>query len=229
MRQWVTCFFGLILAAASSHAQSSVQQFQAELAAPFGSILGHLVLAGDQLLFLDDSQPDSSFYVARSNVKDIATEGDVVTLQLNNAVRDRSGERTRMSFRVTGERVGPSMAAWRNAQGPMGQNQPAAASGGDSQAVSYQARHKKLLGGSRGRLLVSNTGLAYESIDDANDSRRWDFSQIQQLKQKGPYELRIEPFNGDAYTLGLEGKGMDSSDFSQIVDRVTRARATKTR
>ena len=91
--------------------------------------------------------------------------------------------------------------------------------------MSYPAEFTQFIGrNSRGRLMVTADMVAYESIDNVQSSRRWQFKDIKEIKLKNPYEIEIEPFVGDRYTLKLEGKGMDSGDFKTIVDRITAAR-----
>ncbi len=58
-------------------------------------------------------------------------------------------------------------------------------------------------------------------------SRRWQLKDIKEIKLKNPYEIEIDPFIGGKYTLRLDGKGMDNSEFKTIVDRVTAARVAR--
>lgn len=211
-----------LLAAVSLQAQPAVQEFRADLAAEFGVVSGRVILAGDELIFMDEGQPDSSFYVEKSEIEKLTTEGNTLTLQLRSPVKDRAGSRTRLTFRLADPAASASISGWQNRAEPVGQAQRS-----DAGVTTYEARHDKFIGGSRGRLIISDTGLAYESIDDANDSRRWEFRGVKQLKQKGPYELTVEPFNGDKYKLELEGKGMDTDQYNKLVDQITKARALR--
>ena len=91
---WV-CSTSLLLA------QTLVQVPKAELAIPFGTVTGKIVMAGDHLVFIDEEKPDQSFVVARSEVEDLTIQDRNAGLELRRPVHDRSGERSRLDFRLT--------------------------------------------------------------------------------------------------------------------------------
>ena len=92
-------------------AQTTAQIQKAELAIPFGTVSGKIVMAGDHLVFIDEGRPDQSFVVARSEVEELAIQDRTASLELRRPVQDRSGERSRLNFRlVEGEAV--SLKRW---------------------------------------------------------------------------------------------------------------------
>jgi hypothetical protein len=213
----------LCLLVVSLLAQLPVQQFNAEIPDAFGSVTGRVVLAGDQLVFSSDTKPEASFSAARGDILSANSDGNLITIQLRSPIRDASGDRTRLTIRVPDQTATNAVTSWFNRSSSFPQDAPKAVA---SESRTYQAHHKKVFGGSKGRLLITNTGLAYESIDDVKDSRRWEFRDIKELKLNSPYELEVEPFSGDQYTLGLDGQGMSSGDYQDLVDRVTKARVS---
>jgi hypothetical protein len=87
-------------------AQTPAQVQKAELAIPFGTVAGKIVMAGDHLVFIDEEKPDQSFVVARTEIEDFTIQDRTAGLQLRRPVHDRSGERSRLNFRLTtGETV----------------------------------------------------------------------------------------------------------------------------
>jgi len=87
-------------------AQTPAQVQKAELAIPFGTVSGKIVMAGDHLVFIDEERPDQSFVVARTEVEDLTIQDRTASLELRRPVQDRSGERSRLNFRLTnGETV----------------------------------------------------------------------------------------------------------------------------
>ncbi|MCU1336445.1 MAG: hypothetical protein JWO19_2026 [Bryobacterales bacterium] len=217
----------LLLLGATMFAQARVQQFRADVTDAVGRASGQVVLTSDQLVFVSDSKPEASFAAPRHDIQDINVDGNLIAIQLRNPIRDASGERNRITLRAADESAAAAVSSWFN----RGSSATSVTSGDaprrdDSSAAirSYQAHHKKRFGGSRGRLLVTNTGLAYESIDNVGDSRRWEYQDIKELKLRNPYELEIEPFNGDKYTLELEGQGMSNGEYQELIDRITKAR-----
>jgi hypothetical protein len=92
----------------------------------------------------------------------------------------------------------------------------------------YEAEHIHFpFGGCRGRVLVSATQLAFESLTEVGHSRQWPFLDVKQLDRKGPYELEVEPFAGGDYKFKLRGQGMDIEDYKKLGDRIAAARATR--
>jgi hypothetical protein len=217
--------FALLLSitvAAQTAPNGSPQEYKAELSVPFGVSQGRLIAAGDQLVFFDDSKPGASLVIARSNLDNLTSDGVTVTAQLRTPIQDSGGDRTQLSFRLPDASAANAVAAWFN------QRPASAPNVASDNEKSYPAHHKKkFVHDTSGRLIVGRTGVAYESVDDVNDSRRWENKDIKELKLKSPYQLDLVPFTGDSYTFSLEGSGMDTAAYQQLVDRVTRSRASK--
>ena len=87
-------------------AQTPAQVQKAELAIPFGTVSGKIVMAGDHLVFIDEERPDQSFVLARPEVEELTIQDRTASLGLRRPVQDRSGERSRLNFRLAhGETV----------------------------------------------------------------------------------------------------------------------------
>ena len=208
-------------------AQTKVEVRKAELAVPFGTVNGTAVLVGDYLVFIDEQQVQSSFAIARSEIQKITSEGRGVNIETRHPIRDRSGERNQFTVRLSEGDLAALMNWSRTIATPTTTTVPTntVASVRNAEHMSFPAEFTQLLGrNSRGRLMVTTEMVAYESIDDVQSSRRWQFKDIKEIKLKNPYEIEIAPFVGDKYNLKLEGKGMDAGDFKTIVDRITAAR-----
>lgn len=79
-------------------------------------------------------------------------------------------------------------------------------------------------GSCEGRLVISDTRLTYESVNEIGDSRQWVYRDIREVSQDGPYRLQITPFLGNTHSLELIGDGLDTGQFRTLVDLVTAAR-----
>ena len=210
-------------------AQTKVEVKKAELSVPFGTVKGTAVLVGDYLVFIDEQQVQSSFAIARSEIQKITSEGRGVNIETRQPIRDRSGERSQFTVRLSEGDLATLMNWSRMTPTPTTTTTAMAAAAvpaaRSAEQMSYPAEFTQFVGrNSRGRLMVTADMVAYESIDNVQSSRRWQFKDIKEIKLKNPYEIEIEPFVGDRYNLKLEGKGMDSGDFKTIVDRITAAR-----
>lgn len=223
----------LLCVSGAALAQTSVEVKKAELSVPFGGVHGKVALVGEYLVFIDDDQPQSSFAIARGQIQNIASEGGLARITTKQPFRDRSGERSQFSLRlIEGDLVTlinwSQTAAGTNTAAAGASAAAAAAAGSDSKQMSFPAQYTRLIGrSSRGRLIVNDEIVAYESTDRLDTSRRWQYRDIKGIKLKNPYEIEIDPFIGGKYTLKLSGKGMDNSEFKTIVDRITAARVAR--
>lgn len=223
MKHWIMA--GFVCAAAVAWGQSEVRVYSAELSAPFGAVAGKVVVHETMLTFVDSEKPEASFTVDKSNVQSITRVGDGLVVQLKKPVKDRVGESNRLSLRLAVPSESTAVEQWLQ-QGVAA----APAKAGEVKAESrwsFPARRNKLLGGTDGTLVVTAERLIFESLDKAEDTRRWDLKEIKELKRKNPYEVEIIPFTGEKYELKLSGSGMETEQFRELVDRITRARSAR--
>lgn len=195
-----------------------------EHAVPFGTVRGNLLLLGDYLVFVDEQQPSASFVVPRNAMETLTADGSAITVQTTSAVRNRSGETRRLSFRVASGADPAVVTSWYGGGSATGSSNPSARSTPSSSAT-YQARHDHRIGDCRGQLVVGSDQLSYESVTDVGHSRRWPYRAIKEIKLSNPYELDIKPFAGGTYKIRFDGTGMDPAAYKVVVDRVTAARA----
>src|SRR4026209_2664905 len=92
--------------------QSTLQVFKTELSVPFGKVPGSLITIGDHLIFIDDDHPEASFTVARTDLQNLSVADGIVTVQTAKPVRDRSGERTALSFRLREDTRSVGITSW---------------------------------------------------------------------------------------------------------------------
>jgi type IV secretion system protein VirB10 len=101
MKNRIVWGFSIWLYGASAlMAQTAAQMQKADLAIPFGTVAGKIVLAGDHLVFIDEQRPEQSFVIARTEVEDLTVQDKTASLELRRPVQDRSGERSRLNFRL---------------------------------------------------------------------------------------------------------------------------------
>jgi len=236
----------VLLSGTASAQEVRVEVRDARLSIPFGEVQGTVVRVGDYLVFIDEEQPNNSFAVSRSDVRNISAQDNHVTVDLNRVVRDRSGERTSFILQLTDPADALALSTWapmRNATAGMtssptsGQTSGQTTGSGGQTAVgmegsngviaTYQVTHGHTFGSCHGRLIVRQDIIAYESIDRNEDSRQWALRDVQELKLDNPYELDVKPFRGDEYSLTFDGKGMDTGIFRQLVERVTSSRVAE--
>jgi hypothetical protein len=221
----------LFAAALPTFAQpaSSPNVLAVEHSVPFGTVSGKLLVLGNYMVFVDEQQMGSSFVVAKSAIDNLSADGLVINVQTREPVRNRSGEVTRLNFRVTAGTDPAVVATW---YGSGSSSQPVSSAGSSAgsstpsaDGPTYQARHNHRIGACRGRLIVAANQLMFESVENVGHSRRWEYKSIKEMKNSNPYELEVKPFTGGDYEFVLDGNGIDPAGYKALVDKVTAARA----
>ncbi len=225
--------FVLVFASAAVGQVSPGRSLAVEHSVPFGQIQGKLILYGDYLVFVDETQPADSFVAPRSAIESLSADGANITIQLTQPVRNRSGEVRRLSFRALEGDPGP-VTSWYSsrpaaAAGAAASAAPAAAGAAPAPegAKVFPASHNHRIGSCSGRLLITDDRVSYESTDSVSHSRRWELKQIREITLPNPYEINIRAFGEANYKLRLEGSGMDPATYKELVDRIAAARALK--
>jgi hypothetical protein len=220
-------------------AQTPVKVQKAELSIPFGVVKGKLIAVGETLVFVDEETPDASFAIEKSSIRTMTELDGVITIDTSRPIKDRSGERSRLALRLT-EGNGAALMAWHATNGVSGAKSSAepvaikiaaatAPAPADLSGTKvYQARQTRFpFGSTDGKLVISETEIAFEGLDDIKRSQRWSYQDIKEIKQTSTYLIEIVPFRGDKYKLELQGEGLSSAQFKALTDRLAAARTTK--
>lgn len=218
----------LLLSAVSLFAQpGAVQIVPVEIAVPFGTAAGKLILHDGYAVFLDDEKPESSFAVARADMSGFATEAGMLNALFKKNFRDRAGEKNRLSLRAVRAEDSEALQRWFSAPpaNPVVANGAGAKEGETPIEFKLEVQQKRRFGkNQKGRLMLAGSQLIFESIDDPSSSRRWELKEIKSLENKNPYELRVEPFTGDDYRFEFVGTPIEAAQYKSLVDKVTSAR-----
>jgi hypothetical protein len=218
----------LLLSSLSLFAQpGTVQIVPVEIAVPFGTAAGKLVLHDGYAVFLDDEKPESSFAVARADMSAFATEAGMMNALFKKNFRDRAGEKNRLSLRAVRPEDTDALQRWFSAPPATAPVSAAAApkEGEVPMEFKLEVQQKRRFGkNQKGRLMLVGSQLIFESIDDPSNSRRWELKEIKSLENKNPYELRVEPFTGEDYRFEFVGTPIEAAQYKSLVDKVTAAR-----
>lgn len=217
--------FSLMIAAAalSLLGQVPVQVQKAELAVPFGVVPGHLITVGEYFVFVDEEKPETSIAVSRADLRRFSADGEILTIETAQQMRDRSGGRSSLTIRLPGTTDAAKLMAWFNAV-PKPASDFSSPNAKTIATRTYQVKHDHRIGNCTGRLIIEPNRVLFESITDIGHSRQWGMRDIKELKRDNPYGIKIVPFTGDTYNLGIVGKGMDNDEYRALVDRITAAR-----
>jgi hypothetical protein len=224
----------LVMAAMPAVAQQAPNPspLAVELAVPFGTVPGKLLLLGNHMVFLDEQQPETSIVIPKGIIERVTPEGAAIAIQTNEPVRGRSGELRTLNFRVSSGGDPSVVTNWfgsgagKSALAAPGIPVPAAAAAtAATETATFQARHNHRFGDCKGQLLFTADQVSYESVDSVSHSRRWEYKSIKETSLPNPYELELTPFSGGTYKFFLDGSGMNPAAYKTLVDRVVAARA----
>lgn len=194
-----------------------------ELAIPFGTVPGKLLLLGNHIVFLDEQQPETSVVIPKGVIDRLTAEGAAITIQMKEPVRGRSGELRLLNFRVSTGGDPAIITNWfasgagKSAQAAPDSPAPAAAAVPASmEATTYQVRHNHRIGYCKGRLLIGVDQVRFESVDSLSHSRRWEYKAIKETSLPNPYELELKTFSGGTYKFFLDGSGMEPAAYKSL-------------
>ncbi|MBP6819955.1 MAG: hypothetical protein KA368_00190 [Acidobacteria bacterium] len=217
----------------SVQAQTPVVVQRADLSIPFGTVSGKLVVVADQLVFVDNDRQEDSFVIARSEILELKADNDVVMISTRRPVRARGEEKSQFNFRLR-EGSSESLTLWAGVKSAptstaMSAATPAGSGNEQDERWVYNAKHPHKValvpsGSCTGKLIITRDRVVYESLEDREHTRQWPLADIKNVKRKSPYQIEIEPFNRETYTLEIEGKGIDVSVHKQLMNRISIAR-----
>ena len=214
----------------TAKAQTNLKVAKAELSLDFDKAKGKLMIVGDTIVFVDDEKPEFSFVIDRDNIAGIDKDDDVLSIQTNNAVKYRSTEKMRFVFRLDDV----SAEDFIKMDGKSSAKIQTVSTQGNTRTISstgsmiYEVEHKhRLYGSCKGRIIISDDRISFESTDDRDHSRQWLFTDIKKVKRQSPYKLSVKPFTGDEYTLEILGQGIDITDFKKVEDKMAAVKASR--
>jgi hypothetical protein len=222
------------LCVVTTQAQDSIVIVDAELSIPFGVAAGRVVAVADQFLFVDDTRPDQSFALRKSNIIRSSSDGDVLSIRTDSPVNSA----TEFSFRIDsdgssdilswlGDSGTPSVATTRTSSSgdAFAETRDERASGVNNLIGEYRVQHNHFLGECEGTLRITDEGIDFQSITVADHSRRWDMADVKEIAHANRDELRVAPLIGTEYLFDFTSERlMSDAEFRRLSDRVAGAR-----
>ena len=222
-RNWkfASLFGAAFLGATLAWAAQGIVVHRVQLAGTMGADNGHLVLAGDQLIFVDDTNPSGSFAIPKTDVRNLDLNNGILTITMSRPFTNMYGERSDVVLRVFDPSSPGLVADWLGmpitTMGEAARVNP----GAPPVDATFDATHD----GHHGQLIVSANGVSWQDLTDTNHSRSWNYSQIKELKREnGNTELEIKPYNGDNYKFRINGPFMNDTVYNLVANRIVTAR-----
>jgi hypothetical protein len=214
---------------------AEVTVFPAQLSGTSGMTSGKLVVVGDRMVFVDDERPQMSFAVGKADVRKLTFEQGALAVDLGRPFTDRWGSRNNLVLRTAEPQHVETIVAWAGVPlvgtitvqprtDEVSDVRRTAVAFNDrylGQTLAFDARHDHASGNCEGKLIVRDTGLAFESVGEADHSKSWSYGQIEELERnRSENKIIIDPYNSDDdYTLKFSGE-MDEAVFQVLKDRI---------
>ena len=82
-------------------------------------------------------------------------------------------------------------------------------------------------GDQKGKLTISDTELAFDSLTDAKHSRTWKYSEIRTFEKRIIKGIRVRPFKGSRYDFSFDSIANRDRIYSLASQKVVDARRTQ--
>ena len=207
--------FAAIGAAGSWAAQRLVVR-QVQLVSPMGTDTGHVIVTDNNFIFVDDSNPDGSFTVPKSDIRGVNLTGDVMSISLSQPFNDQYSNRSDVVLRFRNPDDPRMIADWVGM--PLEGRTVVGRSRTELVPVTvteFDVRHE----GDNGRLLVGANRIEWQDLKNTSKSRSWSYSEIKSFKREGD-ELKIKPYSGDSFEFKVNGRMMSDDVYNAIADRI---------
>ena len=87
--------------------------------------------------------------------------------------------------------------------------------------MTFDARN----GDQKGKIMIGDANVAFESLTDGNHSHTWQYSEIRSLEKKGRKDLRVRPYKGSTYDFQLSDGKLRDRIYDAITAKVLMARS----
>jgi len=172
------------------------------------------------MTFIDDSNPDLSFIIPRTDVRTARWENGRLSIVLAHPYVSSIGEnRSDVVFVMPDTSSAGSVVTWIGVPvaGFTGEADRTTTSSTTLQItdVRFDVRN----GDQRGKLMLMPDELVFESLTDAKHSRRWRYGDIRELNHND-HEVKIQPYHGDKYEFQFHNRAMLDTAYNLISDKV---------
>ena len=148
---------------------------------PSGVISGKVVGTGDNLVFVDDNDPQKSFTLNRGRIRNYTTEKGEILVELERPAFDQPGTQSNVRITVVDPANATALTQWIGL--PVERSRSVT-------TYSTDVRHDhKGKGECNGKLLADDTMLRFESVSEANHSRTWNYNDLQSFQEEKDHSL----------------------------------------
>ena len=216
MKALFLCLSAMLLSI-NAVAADQLTVHKVQLTGPSGSINGKVIGLGDHLIFVDDDNPDKSFFIPRGEIRTAANDSGTVRVEMSRPVTDRFGSRSNLEIRMIDPAAVGVLTKWIGVPVERARTMT---------TYSLEVRHDhKGQGGCNGKLIADESRLRFESVTEAGHSRTWDYNGLSSFQaEKDNALLKVRAAGGDAYDFNVVN-GATAGELHRLVsDKIVAAR-----
>jgi hypothetical protein len=187
------------------------------IATPSGTISGKVVGTGDKLVFVDDTNPASSFTLTRGEIREYKNDNGAIVVHTARPSTDASGTTSNLRITVVDPANATAITKWLSMPAERARTVT---------TYSTDVRHDhKGQGGCNGKLLADDTGLRFESVTQADHSRSWSYGEVQSFdKEKDHALLKVRSKSGDSYDFNAVNGATAGALYNLVAQKIVSAR-----
>lgn len=205
---------------------------------PSGSFTGKLMASGDELIFVDDNNPEASFKIPKSDITTAANQSGTVRIDMSKPL---AGYGKTVSIVLpdadsAGKVVTFVAPAGKDTHVKVETTRTTTHTTVTGEASRlpttylFDVSHKHAEDSScKGKLVVDGDRMSFESLTEPSHSHTWNYNQVQKfswMKQYG--QIIVEPSEGGKHDFKvLGGHKMDDAAYKIIGDRIAAARMSR--
>lgn len=221
------CILAGALAATTAWAADQMLASRVQVDGPMGVDTGHLVLTNNQLVFVDDTNPDGTFAVPRTDISNLNLDENsgMLTIALSRPVTNDLGQQSNVVLRVSGSQGPDQIASWVGLPvNTTGEASRMMTTTTGPAPIPSQMSFAARCHGDDGRLVVNRYGITWEDLSDRDDSRSWTYPQIRELKREnGNTAVEIKTYDGNSYRFHVQGPFMTDTVYNAVANRIANA------
>jgi hypothetical protein len=187
---------------------------------PSGTISGKVVGTGDNLVFIDDNDPQKSFTLSRGKIRNYTTENGAILVELERPASDQAGTQSNVRITVVDPANATALTQWIGM--PVERSRT-----GTTYSTDVRHDHKGK-GECNGKLLADDTTLRFESISEANHSRTWNYNDLQSFQEEKDHSLlKVTTKDGEKYDFRTVNGKTAGALYDIVSQKIVGARPTR--
>lgn len=209
--------FGALFLSVNAYSEEQITIQKVTVNTPSGAITGRVVGTGDQLVFIDDSDPNKSFTLKRGSMRNYTNDNGAIVVEMARPETDAAGTVSNLRITVVDQKNQAALTQWF----AMPQERSRTVT-----TYTSEVKHDHLgKGECNGKLIADDTSLRFESVTEASHSRSWNYNDLQTFdKEKDHALLKVVGKNGEKYDFKAVNGKTAGGLYDLVAQKIVAAR-----